>query len=182
MCSVYDETSECLLPLIPLQHQGFEQFPSTPEIPPDAVQDRRLCSLPPLKRRCLVGVIVEFVVSPSQFYIHVCSTETSSKLQDLMFEMRWEHAVAVQGVFVLREPGTQLLVMVTAGFIIWYRGAGAVLKHDSECLSIPFNKHAVSVVTSNSCGLSVSQQFWTLYAWKGYGKELKGFLYLCSCC
>lgn len=88
--------------------------------------------MPPLKRRCLVGVIVEFVVSPSQFYIHVCSTETSSKLQDLMFEMRWENAVAVQGVFVLREPGTQLLVMVTAGFIIWYRGAGAVLKHDSR--------------------------------------------------
>lgn len=156
VCSVHDETSECHLPLIPLQHEGFEQFPSTPEIPPDAVQDRRLRSLPPLKRRCLVGVIVEFVVSPSQFYVHVCSTETSSQLQDLMFEMRWEHAGALQWVFVLREPGTQLLVMVTAGSITWCRGAGAVLKHCSGCLSIPFNQHAVSVATSSSCGLSVS--------------------------
>lgn len=72
---------------------------------------------------------MEFVVSPSQFYIHICSTEASYKLQDLMFEMRWEHATAGQCVFVLREQGTQLLVMVTAGFIAWYRGAGAALKH-----------------------------------------------------
>ncbi|NXI31794.1 TDRD5 protein, partial [Sterrhoptilus dennistouni] len=122
-CSVYDETSECLLPLIPLQLQGFEQFPSTPEIPPDAVQDRRLCSLPPLKRRCLVGVIVEFVVSPSQFYIHVCSTETSSKLQDLMFEMRhvYSHKVA-SDKYIMPEsavrPGQLCCVMVSTW---WYR-------------------------------------------------------------
>lgn len=63
-----------------------------------------------------MGVIVEFVVSPSQFYIHICSSEASYKLQDLMFEMRWEHAMAVQWMFVLRELGTQLLVMGTAGF------------------------------------------------------------------
>lgn len=155
MCSVHGETSECLLLLIPLQHQGFEQFPLTPEIPPDAVQDRRLCSLPPLRRRCLVGVIVEFVVSPSQFYIHICSTEASNKLRDLMFEMRWEHAMALQWVLVLREPSSGR-VMVTAGFITWHRDAGAVLKHCSKCLAIPFNQHAVSVVTSSSCGLSVS--------------------------
>ncbi|TRZ26871.1 hypothetical protein HGM15179_000215 [Zosterops borbonicus] len=120
---MYDETSECLLPLIPLQHQGFEQFPLTPEIPPDAVQDRRLCSLPPLKRRCLVGVIVEFVVSPSQFYIHVCSTETSSKLQDLMFEMRhvYSHKVA-SDKYIMPEsavrPGQLCCVMVSTW---WYR-------------------------------------------------------------
>ncbi|KAK2539849.1 Tdrd5 [Columba guinea] len=61
----------------------------TPEIPLDAVQDRKLCSLPQLETRCLVGVFVEFIVSPSQFYIHVCSRETSDKLQDMMIEMRW---------------------------------------------------------------------------------------------
>ncbi|KAK2543286.1 Tdrd5 [Columba livia] len=61
----------------------------TPEIPLDAVQDRNLCSLPQLETRCLVGVFVEFIVSPSQFYIHVCSRETSDKLQDMMIEMRW---------------------------------------------------------------------------------------------
>ncbi|NXY33285.1 TDRD5 protein, partial [Pomatorhinus ruficollis] len=120
---MHDETSECHLPLIPLQHEGFEQFPSTPGIPPDAVQDRRLCSLPPLKRRCLVGVIVEFVVSPSQFYIHVCSTETSSKLQDLMFEMRhvYSHKVA-SDKYIMPEsavrPGQLCCVMVSTW---WYR-------------------------------------------------------------
>ncbi|NXG65918.1 TDRD5 protein, partial [Hemiprocne comata] len=60
----------------------------TPEIPLDAVQDRSLCSLPQLERRCLVGVFVEFVVSPDQFYIRICSRETSDKLQDMMVEMR----------------------------------------------------------------------------------------------
>ncbi|XP_068055507.1 tudor domain-containing protein 5 isoform X2 [Anomalospiza imberbis] len=105
------------------QHQGFEQFPATPEIPPDAVQDRSLCSLPPLKRRCLVGVIVEFVVSPSQFYIHICSTEASYKLQDLMFEMRhvYSHKVA-SDKYIMPEsavrPGQLCCVMVSKW---WYR-------------------------------------------------------------
>ncbi|NWS81976.1 TDRD5 protein, partial [Toxostoma redivivum] len=105
------------------QHQGSEQFPPTPEIPPDAVQDRSLCSLPPLKRRCLVGVIVEFVVSPSQFYIHICSTEASYKLQDLMFEMRhvYSHKVA-SDKYIMPEsavrPGQLCCVMVCKW---WYR-------------------------------------------------------------
>ncbi|XP_039928862.1 tudor domain-containing protein 5 [Hirundo rustica] len=105
------------------QHQGFEQLPSTPEIPPDAVQNRRLCSLPPLKRRSLVGVVVEFVVSPSQFYIHICSTEASNKLQDLMFEMRhvYSHKVA-SDKYIMPEsavrPGQLCCVMVSTW---WYR-------------------------------------------------------------
>ncbi|NWZ63891.1 TDRD5 protein, partial [Acrocephalus arundinaceus] len=126
-----DETQEeemlqgevCHFPLIPLQHQGFEQFPLTPEIPPDAVQDRRLCSLPPLRRRCLVGVIVEFAVSPSQFYIRICSTEESNKLQNLMFEMRhvYSHKVA-SDKYIMPEsavrPGQLCCVMVSSW---WYR-------------------------------------------------------------
>ncbi|RMC08229.1 hypothetical protein DUI87_14470 [Hirundo rustica rustica] len=106
-----------------LKHQGFEQLPSTPEIPPDAVQNRRLCSLPPLKRRSLVGVVVEFVVSPSQFYIHICSTEASNKLQDLMFEMRhvYSHKVA-SDKYIMPEsavrPGQLCCVMVSTW---WYR-------------------------------------------------------------
>ncbi|KAM7046230.1 tudor domain-containing protein 5 isoform 2-T2 [Acridotheres tristis] len=105
------------------QHQGSEQFPPSAEIPPDAVQDRSLCSLPPLKRRCLVGVIVEFIVSPSQFYIHVCSTEASYKLQDLMFEMRhvYSHKVA-SDKYIMPEsavrPGQLCCVMVCKW---WYR-------------------------------------------------------------
>ncbi|NXY59611.1 TDRD5 protein, partial [Callaeas wilsoni] len=103
--------------------QGFEQFPPSAEIPPDAVQDRSLCSLPPLKRSCLVGVIVEFVVSPSQFYIHICSTEASYKLQDLMFEMRhvYSHKVA-SDKYIMPEsavrPGQLCCVMVSRW---WYR-------------------------------------------------------------
>ncbi|NXR25722.1 TDRD5 protein, partial [Cinclus mexicanus] len=105
------------------QHQGSEQFPPTPEIPPDAVQGRSLCSLPPLKRRCLVGVIVEFIVSPSQFYIHICSAEASYKLQDLMFEMRhvYSHKVA-SDKYIMPEsavrPGQLCCVMVCKW---WYR-------------------------------------------------------------
>uniref|UniRef100_U3K0D7 Tudor domain-containing protein 5 n=1 Tax=Ficedula albicollis TaxID=59894 RepID=U3K0D7_FICAL len=105
------------------EHQGSEQLPPTPEIPLDAVQDRSLCSLPPLKRRCLVGVIVEFIVSPSQFYIHICSKETSYKLQDLMLEMRhvYSHKVAADK-YIMPEsavrPGQLCCVMVCNW---WYR-------------------------------------------------------------
>ncbi|NWI39703.1 TDRD5 protein, partial [Picathartes gymnocephalus] len=105
------------------EHQNFEHFPPTPEIPPDAVQDRSLCSLPPLKRRCLVGVTVESIVSPSQFYIHVSSTGSSYDLQDLMFEMRhvYSHKVA-SDKYIMPEsavrPGQLCCVMVSKW---WYR-------------------------------------------------------------
>ncbi|NWV27949.1 TDRD5 protein, partial [Origma solitaria] len=108
---------------VAVERQGFEQIPPTPEILPDAVQDRSLCSLPPLKRRCLVGVIVEFIVSPSQFYIHICSTEASYKLQDLMFEMRhmYSHKVA-SDKYIMPEsavrPGQLCCAMVSKW---WYR-------------------------------------------------------------
>lgn len=70
-----------------------------------------------------MGVFVEFIISPSQFYIHICSREASDKLQDMMIEMRCEHAMLIQYyyplcVYVLREQGTQLLVMVTTGLIL----------------------------------------------------------------
>ncbi|OXB53310.1 hypothetical protein ASZ78_014787 [Callipepla squamata] len=72
-----------------LEQSWLEKLIVTPEIPPDAVQDRRLCSLSPLERNCLMGVTVNVVVSPSEFYIHICSAETSDKLWDMMVEMRW---------------------------------------------------------------------------------------------
>ncbi|NXY74479.1 TDRD5 protein, partial [Glareola pratincola] len=95
----------------------------TPEIPPDAVQDRSLCSLPPLEKRCLVGVFVEFIVSPSQFYIHICSRETSDKLQDMMFEMRHCYSnKLVSDRYIMPEssvqPGQLCCVMVSKW---WYR-------------------------------------------------------------
>ncbi|NWQ93588.1 TDRD5 protein, partial [Burhinus bistriatus] len=95
----------------------------TPEIPPDAVQDRSLCSLPPLEKRCLVGVFVEFIVSPSQFYIHICSKETSDKLQDMMFEMRHCYSnKLVSDRYIMPEssvqPGQLCCVTVSKW---WYR-------------------------------------------------------------
>ncbi|KAM6327711.1 tudor domain-containing protein 5-like [Podargus strigoides] len=95
----------------------------TPEIPPDAVQNRRLCSLPPLQRRCLVGVFVESVISPSQFYIRICSRETSDKLLDMMIEMRhcYSHKL-VSDRYVMPEssvqPGQLCCIMASQW---WYR-------------------------------------------------------------
>ncbi|POI23493.1 hypothetical protein CIB84_012759 [Bambusicola thoracicus] len=81
------ETGKVLIQPQDLEQSGLDIMVETPDIPPDAVQDRRLCSLPPLETKCLVGVIVNLIVSPSEFYIHVCGTETSDKLWDLMIEM-----------------------------------------------------------------------------------------------
>ncbi|XP_010282370.1 PREDICTED: tudor domain-containing protein 5 [Phaethon lepturus] len=95
----------------------------TPEIPPDAVLDRSLCSLPPLERRCLVGVFVEFIISPSQFYIHICSREASDKLQDMMIEMRHCYSnKLVSDRYIMPEssvqPGQLCCVTVSKW---WYR-------------------------------------------------------------
>ncbi|XP_033006965.1 tudor domain-containing protein 5 [Lacerta agilis] len=58
------------------------------EIPPDAVQDRSLYSLPQLDTSALVGLFVEYIISPTQFYVRLYSAETSEKLEDMMIEMR----------------------------------------------------------------------------------------------
>ncbi|NXU57762.1 TDRD5 protein, partial [Turnix velox] len=95
----------------------------TPEIPPDAVQDRSLCSLPPLEKRCLVGVFVEYIVSPSQFYVHICSREKPDELQDMMFEMRHCYSnKLVSDRYIMPEssiqPGQLCCVVVSKW---WYR-------------------------------------------------------------
>ncbi|NWI24723.1 TDRD5 protein, partial [Sula dactylatra] len=106
-----------------LEQSLLDKLIMTPEIPPDAVQDRSLCSLPPLERRCLVGVFVGFVISPSQFYIHICSRETSDKLQDMMFEMRHCYSnKLVSDRYIMPEssvqPGQLCCVTVSKW---WYR-------------------------------------------------------------
>lgn len=58
------------------------------EIPPDAVQDGSLYSLPQLDTSALVGLFVEYIVSPSQFYVRLYSAETSVTLENTMLEMR----------------------------------------------------------------------------------------------
>ncbi|XP_059759807.1 tudor domain-containing protein 5 isoform X4 [Balaenoptera ricei] len=58
------------------------------DIPPDAVRDKKLCKLPPLGTSTLVGVFVEYIISPSQFYIRIYSRDSSELLEDMMIEMR----------------------------------------------------------------------------------------------
>ncbi|XP_036129102.1 tudor domain-containing protein 5 isoform X1 [Molossus molossus] len=58
------------------------------DIPPDAVWDKKLCRLPPLDTSTLVGVFVEYIISPSQFYIQIYSRDSSELLEDMMIEMR----------------------------------------------------------------------------------------------
>lgn len=59
------------------------------DLPPDAVQGKHLCRLPPLDTSTLVGVFVEYIVSPSQFYIRIYSPDSSKLLEDMMIEMRY---------------------------------------------------------------------------------------------
>uniref|UniRef100_A0A8D0HL61 Tudor domain-containing protein 5 n=1 Tax=Sphenodon punctatus TaxID=8508 RepID=A0A8D0HL61_SPHPU len=59
------------------------------EIPPDAVHDRNLFGLLPLdSNHCLLGVFVEYIISPSQFFLRLYSKEISEMLEDMMIEMR----------------------------------------------------------------------------------------------
>ncbi|XP_069890458.1 tudor domain-containing protein 5 isoform X3 [Dipodomys merriami] len=58
------------------------------DIPPDAAREKKLCKLPPLDTSTLVGVFVEYIVSPSQFYIRIYSRDSSELLEDMMIEMR----------------------------------------------------------------------------------------------
>ncbi|KAL4673755.1 hypothetical protein H8959_017689 [Pygathrix nigripes] len=46
------------------------------DIPPDAVPDKKLFRLPPLDTSSLVGVFVEYIISPSQFYIRIYSRDS----------------------------------------------------------------------------------------------------------
>ncbi|XP_036761815.2 tudor domain-containing protein 5 isoform X1 [Manis pentadactyla] len=58
------------------------------DIAPDAVWDKKLFRLPPLDTSTLVGVFVEYIISPSQFYIRIYSRDSSELLEDMMIEMR----------------------------------------------------------------------------------------------
>ncbi|XP_056407307.1 tudor domain-containing protein 5-like isoform X2 [Hyla sarda] len=59
------------------------------QIPPDAVRKQKLCALSHMKRGFMMGVYVENVTSPSNFYVRCYSKETSQKLEDMMIEMRF---------------------------------------------------------------------------------------------
>ncbi|XP_031756125.1 tudor domain-containing protein 5 isoform X2 [Xenopus tropicalis] len=109
------------------------------DIPPDAVRNQKLHCLPSMKRGFMIGVYVENIESPSQFYVRCCGKDTSEKLEDMMIEMRHcysnecvseryivtDNCISVGQIYALRVPGD----------VWWYR----VIVHDiknSELLDV----------------------------------------------
>ncbi|XP_063795881.1 tudor domain-containing protein 5 isoform X2 [Pseudophryne corroboree] len=98
---------------------------SQQEIPPDAVRKQKLRCLSHMKRGFVIGVFVENIISPSEFYIRCYSKDTSQKLEDMMIEMRCcyssEHVssryvvpddyISVGDIFAVCVPGD----------VWWYR-------------------------------------------------------------
>ncbi|XP_062990287.1 tudor domain-containing protein 5 isoform X2 [Elgaria multicarinata webbii] len=84
----FNVVTKMMAPHLDMEEPHIMQEILEDEIPPDAVLDRSLYSLPQRGSSALVGVLVEYIVSPSQFYVRIDSAETSNKLEDMMVEMR----------------------------------------------------------------------------------------------
>ncbi|XP_075143997.1 tudor domain-containing protein 5 [Leptodactylus fuscus] len=96
-----------------------------PEIPPDAVRQQKLCSLSRMKRGFMVGVYVENVTSPSEFYIRCFSRDTSLKLEDMMMEMRFCYAnECVSNRYIVPDKYVtvgEIFALNVDGDVWWYR-------------------------------------------------------------
>ncbi|XP_048353400.1 tudor domain-containing protein 5 isoform X3 [Sphaerodactylus townsendi] len=88
LVATFNVVTKIVKPHLDLEEFHVMQEIMKEEIPPDAVQGRTLHCLPQLETGALVALSVEFMVSPSQFYVQICSAETSEKLEDMMIEMR----------------------------------------------------------------------------------------------
>ncbi|XP_063284393.1 tudor domain-containing protein 5 [Pelobates fuscus] len=106
------------------------------EIPPDAVRQQKLHSLSRMKRGFMIGVLVENITSPSEFYIRCYGKDTSEKLEDMMIEMRRcysnecvseRYAVPDNRISV----GEIYAVKVT-GDVWWYRVIVHAIVNDEE--------------------------------------------------
>lgn len=62
--------------------------PTIVEVPPDAVRNQSLHSLPTLKMGTLLAAYVESIISPDEFYVRCYSEVTSEVLENMMIEMR----------------------------------------------------------------------------------------------
>ncbi|XP_078499825.1 tudor domain-containing protein 5 isoform X2 [Lissotriton helveticus] len=62
--------------------------PAIVEVPPDAVRNQSLHSLPTLKMGTLLGAYVESIISPDEFYVRCYSEDASEVLENMMIEMR----------------------------------------------------------------------------------------------
>ncbi|XP_075038398.1 tudor domain-containing protein 5 isoform X2 [Mixophyes fleayi] len=95
------------------------------EIPPDAVRKQKLRCLSRMKRGFMIGVFVENIISPSEFYVRCYSKDTSQKLEDMMIEMRCcysnEH---VSSRYVVPDDYVsigEIYAVKVAGDVWWYR-------------------------------------------------------------
>ncbi|KAK6484844.1 tudor domain-containing protein 5 [Huso huso] len=66
----------------------LSQLETRLEVPLDAIQNERLQLVAEKKEKAFVSVLVETVISPSQFYIRFCGTEEAKVLENIMIEMR----------------------------------------------------------------------------------------------
>uniref|UniRef100_A0A8D0HPE6 Tudor domain-containing protein 5 n=1 Tax=Sphenodon punctatus TaxID=8508 RepID=A0A8D0HPE6_SPHPU len=86
---MFSVITKMVKPHLGMEEQQLTQEIMKQEIPPDAVHDRNLFGLLPLdSNHCLLGVFVEYIISPSQFFLRLYSKEISEMLEDMMIEMR----------------------------------------------------------------------------------------------
>uniref|UniRef100_A0A8C5R4E0 Tudor domain-containing protein 5 n=1 Tax=Leptobrachium leishanense TaxID=445787 RepID=A0A8C5R4E0_9ANUR len=108
------------------------QLPSSDEheIPPDAVRRQKLHCLPRMKRGFMIGVFIENITSPSEFYVRCYGKDTSEKLEDMMIEMRRCYsAESVSSRYMVPEDCVsvgEIYSLRAEGDVWWYR----VIVHD----------------------------------------------------
>ncbi|XP_077308969.1 tudor domain-containing protein 5 [Lithobates pipiens] len=128
------ETSELIKPLvikippaagIGMWIQEFKLSDKEQEIPPDAVRKQKLHCLPYMKRGFIIGVFVENVTSPNEFYIRCYSKDTSQKLEDMMIEMRSCYSNEnISDRYVVPDDCVivgEIYAVRVAGDVWWYR-------------------------------------------------------------
>ncbi|KAM3838769.1 tudor domain-containing protein 5 [Vipera latastei] len=132
----FNVVTKMVTPHLGIEKDNIIQEIMEEEVPPDAVQDETLYNLPKLDNNAFVGLFVEDIVSPSQFYIRIYSGETSDELENIMIEMRRCYSSKyVTNRYVIPEafirPG-QLCCVKNSQDKWWYRVIIHRLLNDQE--------------------------------------------------
>ncbi|XP_066450544.1 tudor domain-containing protein 5 [Eleutherodactylus coqui] len=94
-------------------------------IPPDAVRQQKLSRLSCMKRGFMIGVYVENVTSPSDFYIRCYSKDTSQKLEDMLMDMRLSYSNEyVSSRYIVPDEYIivgEIYALGVDGDVWWYR-------------------------------------------------------------
>ncbi|XP_026558997.1 tudor domain-containing protein 5 [Pseudonaja textilis] len=128
--------TKMVMPHLGIKKDNIIQEIMEEEIPPDAVQDETLYSLPKFDKNAFVGLFVEDIVSPSQFHVRIYGGETSDELENIMIEMRRCYSSKyVANRYVIPEtfirPG-QLCCVKNSKDKWWYRVIIHRLLNDQE--------------------------------------------------